>query len=174
MADAPDGVALGRHRDLDGRRMELYWRRGGVALLVAFLVLGLFNVFGQVPDNLVVQSSAASLQLHAPSGLRGGLLYEASFTIHARRELGHPTLVLGQGWAIAQQINTLEPSPVAQTSHGGAIALTLGPISAGSTYTLYGEFQVNPTSVGSWPADVSLYDGNSRLVHIKRNITVFP
>jgi hypothetical protein len=125
-------------------------------------------------SDTLVSSAAASLDLHAPSHLRGGLLYDASFRIHAHRALKHPTLVLSPGWAITQQINSFEPSPVSQASHEGAIALTLNPVAAGSTYILFGEFQVNPTSVGSWPADVSLYDGSTRLLHIDRTITVFP
>jgi hypothetical protein len=121
-----------------------------------------------------VQSPAATFQLHAPSSLRGGLLYEASFTIHAQRDLAHPVLVLAQGWAIAQTINTLEPSPADETSQDGQIALALGPIRAGSTYTLFGEFQVNPTSVGRYAGDVFLYDGNTQLLRIKRTLVVFP
>jgi hypothetical protein len=145
-----------------------------VLLLGVFVVVGLLNVFGQRPGNITVRARGISLQLHAPSSLRGGLLYEASFTIHARRALDHPAIVLSQGWAITQQINTLEPSPVSQASHDGEISLGLGPIRAGTTYTLFGEFQVNPTSFGRWPADVSLYDGSTRLVSINRAITVFP
>jgi hypothetical protein len=173
-AEIPDSIVLRRHRDLEGRRQQIHVRRAIVVLLAAFLVAGLLNVFGQRPDNTTVQAAGVSLRLHAPSALRGGLLYEASFTIHAQRALKHPTLVLDQGWAIAQQINTLEPSPGNQTSRDGEISLSLGPIAAGATFTLFGEFQVNPTSVGSWPADVSLYDGNKRLLTIDRSIVVYP
>ena len=145
-----------------------------VALLTAFVLVGLLNVFGQRPGDTTVEAAGVSLQLHAPSSLRGGLLYEASFTIHARRALDHPALVLAQGWTIAQTINTLEPSPADETSRDGDIELDLGPIDAGSTYTLFGEFQVNPTSVGSYSGDVSLYDGDKRLLHIDRTIVVYP
>jgi hypothetical protein len=106
--------------------------------------------------------------------LRGGLLYETSFTIHSERKLDHPVLVLSRGWALVNTINSLEPSPATQTSHNGDIALGLGPIDAGSTYTLYGEFQVNPTSFGRYSGDVTLYDGNTKLLSIPRTMTVFP
>lgn len=131
-------------------------------------------MFGQRPSNTTVEANGVSFQLHAPSALRGGLLYEASFTIHTRLALAHPALLLSGGWAIVQQINSLEPSPLSQASHDGGIALGLNPIPAGGTYTLFGEFQVNPTSVGWWPGDVSLYDGNKRIVHIDRTIVVYP
>jgi hypothetical protein len=174
MAAVPDRIVLPRHRDLEGRRGGIYWRRAMVGLLTLFAVLGLLNVFGQRPENTTVAARGVSFQLHAPSALRGGLLYEASFTIHAPRALKHPVLVLATGWAIVEQINSLEPSPVTQASRDGQIALGLGSIAAGSTYTLFGEFQVNPTSVGRYDGDVSLYDSGTRLVHIDRTIAVYP
>ena len=174
MAAVPDQIVLRRHRDLEGRRGGIRRRRGMVVLLSVFVAAGLFNVFGQRPENTLVAANGVSFQLHAPSALRGGLLYEASFRIQPSRTLSHPVLVLAPGWAITEQINSLEPSPVSQASHNGQIALGLGPIRAGTTYTLFGEFQVNPTSVGWWPGDVSLYEGNKRLIHIDREIVVFP
>jgi hypothetical protein len=174
MAEIPERIVLPRHRDLEGRRGGIGWRRAMVALFALFVLAGLLNVFGQRPDDTTVTANGVSLQLHVPAALRGGLLYEASFTIHASRALHHPVLVLAKGWPIVQQINSLEPSPASQANNDGQIALGLGPIAAGTTYTLYGEFQVNPTSVGWFPGDVTLYDGNTKLLHIDRTIMVFP
>lgn len=174
MADVPDTIVLKRHRDLEGRRGGIWWRRGIVALLAAFLVAGLLDVFGQRPGGTTVDSRAASLELYAPAHLRGGLLYEARFTIEAHRPLKHAVLLLAPGWAESQQMNTIEPSPVSQTSSDGQLSLLLGHIDAGSTYRLFIEFQVNPTNIGRRSQDVSLYDGNRRLVHIARVATFFP
>ncbi len=174
MAAVPDHIVLRRHRDLEGRRGGIRWRRATVVLLSIFVVAGLLNVFGQRPENTVVVANGVSFQLHAPSALRGGLLYEASFRIQPSHTLGHPVLVLAPGWAITEQLNSFAPSPIAQTSHNGALALGLGRIRAGTTYTLFGEFQVNPTSVGWWPGDVTLYDGNKQILHIDRTIVVYP
>jgi hypothetical protein len=174
MAEVPDQLVLRRHRDLEGRRNGIHWRRSMLVLLTAFIVAGLLNVFGQRPNSTIVRSPAASLELSAPSHLRGGLLYAATFTVHARRTLHHATLVLSPGWAEAQQMNTVEPSPVSQSSHDGELSLLLGKIRAGATYKLFMQFQVDPTSVGRRAADVSLYDGSARLVHIDRTVTFFP
>src|SRR4051794_23329854 len=114
MAEIPDQIVLRRHRDLEGRRGNI-WRLATLAALALFLLAGLLNVFGQRPSDTTVEAGGVSLRLHAPSSLRGGLLYEASFTIHTQRALAHPALVLPQSWAIAHTINTLEPSPVTQT-----------------------------------------------------------
>jgi hypothetical protein len=174
MASIPDQISVKRHVDLEGRRSGLSFRRAGVATVGIVLVLGLLGVFGQRPGRATVDSSAASVELFAPTHLRGGLLYEARFTIAAHRRLDHAVLQLAPGWAESQQINTIEPSPVAETSHDGQIALTLGTIPAGEVYRLWMEFQVDPTNVGRRTADAALYDGSTRLLTIHRTITIWP
>ena len=72
------------------------------------------------------------------------------------------------------QINTIEPSPLGQASRNGDLLFTLGHIPAGQTYKLFMGFQANPTNVGRHNADVTLYDGGRKLVHLDRAVTVFP
>jgi hypothetical protein len=45
----PEGLTLARHRDLGGRRSELWGRRASVALLAIPPLLAALNVFGQQP-----------------------------------------------------------------------------------------------------------------------------
>ena len=145
-----------------------------MTLIVAIPVIALFNVFGQRPDTNTLVSPVASLKIYAPSHLRGGLLYEARFTISARRKLNHAVLLLSPGWAESQQINTIEPSPLAEGSRDGDLFFTLGSVPKGQVYRLFLEFQVNPTNVGRRRADVALYDGDTRLLAVHRTITVYP
>ena len=174
MAAAPYRIVLKRHRELTGRGFNRPVRYALVALVGAVVVLGLANVFGQRPGRLVARSAQADLELYAPAHLRGGLLYEARFTIDAHEDLTHAALLLTSGWAESQTINTIEPSPLAETSRDGDLLFTLGPVKKGQRYTLWIEFQVNPTNVGRRSADVVLYDGDARLLRIDRTITVFP
>jgi hypothetical protein len=174
MSEIPEAIVLRRHRDLVGRRKAIWLRRALIALLGAFLLAGLAGTFGQRPDTFVSRSGAATLELRVPSRLRGGLLYEARFTIRAHRTLKDATLQLSPGWAEGMQINTIEPGPTSETSHNGQIVLTLGKIPAGDLHTLFMQFQVNPTNVGHRAARVALYDGSRRLLTIDRHVTVFP
>src|SRR4051794_21687013 len=174
MADIPDQIVLKRHRDLEGRHNLIWWRRGIIALLVVLLLLGAVNLFGQRPGHTTVVTPAASLELYAPTRLRGGLLYEARFTITAHRDVKNALLQLSPGWNEGQQLNTIEPSPLAEGSRNGDLLLTLGHVPAGQKFRLFMELQVNPTNVGRRTADVTLYDGGTKLVHIHRVITVFP
>ncbi|HEY2542384.1 MAG TPA: hypothetical protein VGH92_04965 [Gaiellaceae bacterium] len=174
MADVPEKIDLRRHRDLEGRRGQIWWRRGLTLALLAFLVAGLANEFGQAQDVVRAGGGSASLELSAPAHLRGGLLYTVRFTITARRDVKNAVLELSPGWADGLQINTIEPSPLGQASRNGDMLFTLGHIPAGRKYVLFMGFQVNPTNVGSHNADVTLYDGGKQLVHIDRTVTVFP
>jgi hypothetical protein len=174
VSEIPETIVLRRHRDLVGRRKAIWVRRGLIALLAVFLIAGLANTFGQQPETIVGRSRAATLDLSAPSRVRGGLLYQARFTIHAHRTLDDAVLQLSPGWGEGMQMNTIEPSPVSEASHDGQIVLTLGKIPAGRVHTLFMQFQVDPTNVGSRPAGAALYDGNRRLLKVDRHVTVFP
>jgi hypothetical protein len=173
MAEPPGFLTLRRHRDLVGRR-SLAWRRGGIAIMTLVLLAGLANVFGQRPETSEASVSDAKLKVYAASRVRGGLYYEARFTIDARRELKKATLVLDSGWAEGLTINTVEPSPVGEASRDGRLAFELGRIPAGETYLFFVQLQVNPTNVGRRSQDVALYDGERLVASISRTVTVFP
>jgi hypothetical protein len=174
MARIPDTLVLKRHRDLEGKEHQAWVRRGLLALVAAVPVLALLNVFGQRPHSETARASAAALELYAPSHLRGGLIWEARFTIFAHRELKKATLELDRGWMEGMTINTIEPSPVGEGSHDGKLVLELGHVPAGQKYALYMQFQVNPTNVGRRGQDVRLYDGRRLIATLDRKVSVFP
>jgi hypothetical protein len=170
----PDAIVLKRHRDLEGRDRHAWVRRGLLALVGAIPLLALFNVFGQRPHIETVVSPPAKLELYAPSHVRGGLLWEARFTVTARSDLKRATLVLDKGWMEGMTINTIEPAPIGEGSRDGKLVLELGRVPAGQQHSLYVQFQVNPTNVGRRPQDVRLYDGDRLLTTLDRTVTVFP
>jgi hypothetical protein len=175
VADAPDSIVLERDRDFKGRRYDIWVRRGLMALVTAVPVIALFNVFGQRPETHSLLGQAASLKIYAPARLRGGLLYEARFHITAIQNIEDAYLVLGPGWAEGMQMNTIEPSPVSETSNNGRLSFELGEIRAGHSYILFMQFQVNPTNV-AWnrKQTVWLNDGTTRLLTFSRGLTIFP
>jgi len=175
VAEIPDTIVLERHRDLEGRHRHVWFRRGLLALVALIPVLGLFNVFGQRPGRATLATSAARLQLYAPTRARGGLLFEARFHITARRDLKKAILVLDPGWAEGMSINTIEPGPSGEASRDGQLELTLGHIPQGQTFLLFMQFQVNPTNV-AWhrPQNVELFDGGTHLLTLKHSLTVYP
>jgi hypothetical protein len=114
------------------------------------------------------------MKLYAPTKLRSGLFYEARFTIVARKEIEKATLVLDPGWLEGMTLNSLEPSPIGESSRDGNIALELGHIRPGTRHLFFLQFQVNPTNVGRRSQRVELHDDTTPLLAIDRRVTVWP
>ena len=171
---APQGIRLGRDRDMKGRDWHRWVRWALLGLLGGFVALAAFNVFGQRPSSKTVESPEASLKVYSPTRVRGGLLWEARFTVRANEDVKDAQLVLSQGWLEGQSINTIEPSPVGQASRNGSLSLDLGHIRKGERYELYMQFQTNPTNIGRRDADVQLQDGPKLLLSVHRDLWVFP
>jgi len=174
VSQIPDTIVLRRDRDLGPRANDIWIRRGLFALICAVPVLALANLFGQSPETSTGAAAAARLSVSAPSRVRGGLLYQARFSVTARKSLAQAALVFDRGWLDGLTLNTVEPSPVSESSKNGKLALDLGPISAGHSYVLVLDFQVNPTTVGNQGQTLTLYDGDQALVTLHRTLTVFP
>ena len=145
-----------------------------VAIIATLLVLALFNVFGQRPQTDHAEGDAASLEVYAPTTVRGGLFYEGRFTVEAKRAIDSATIVLDPGWMESMHINTIEPSPVGEASRDGRLALDFGHVPRGERLVAYLQFQVNPTNVGRRSQDVRLADGEDVLLTIDRTVTVYP
>jgi hypothetical protein len=145
-----------------------------LALLAVFLVLGLLNTFGQRPETSSAALAEAELEVAAPERIRGGLYYQARFTVRAREELENATLVLDSGWAEGITINTLVPSPIGEASRDGRLVFELGRVPRGQKHVFFLQLQVNPTNVGRRSQDVELYDGERFLLEVDRTVTVLP
>jgi len=172
--NAPAGLTLERHRDLQGRARQVWYRRGLVLVLVAIVALALANFFGQHPATSHAESRAASLELQAPTRVRGGLMFQGRFTLVARQDLKTPKLILSPGWFEQMTVNGLEPQPSAQTTRNGAVVLTFDSLQAGQKLVFWTYFQVNPTNIGRRSQDVELDDGNTPLLRLNRKVTIFP
>ena len=174
MADAPEGIVLRRHRELAGREWHPWLRRGLLALLAVLALLALLDVFGQRPSNTRAAADAAALEIWAPRSVRGGLLFQARFTIEAHQALKEATLVLGRGWIDGLTVNTIEPGPVNEASRDGRLALELGHLPAGAKHVLFVDYQVNPTTVGNRKLTVELDDGDTQILTTQRTLTIYP
>jgi hypothetical protein len=173
VATLPDQLDVGRHRDASGR-VELIARWLVLALLTVLVATGLLSGFGQRSSTSAAVAGDASLEVSAPTRLRGGLFYQGRFTVEARAAIESPTLVLEQGWLEGMSINTVEPAPTEEASRDGNLVLTYGSLPAGDRLVVYMQFQVNPTTVGRRPAGVHLLDGETTLASVERTVTVFP
>jgi hypothetical protein len=173
---APDYIDLGRHRDFERRRLEQWLPTALLALAAVLPVLALFNVFGQSPstDKVANPNGVATLELTAPKRVRSGLLFQARIDIRAHKEIKDAVLVLDSGWLESMTLNTAEPAATSETSRDGSIAFDLGDIPAGKLWRQYLQFQANPVNAGSQSQGITLYDGNVPLLHMNRDLMVWP
>lgn len=173
MSSAPETLTLSRNRDRKGW-IGPWPSRIGIALLGAMVIAALLNAFGQRPETSTATTTAARLQIDAPSQVRSGLIYTARFRIDALQEIKNAVLVLSPGWADGYTFNGTAPQPASESSADGKLSLTLGKIARGQHYTLFVSLQVNPTNVGHPDQTVWLYDGNRVLLTIHRDILIWP
>lgn len=170
----PETLDRGENLDLAGRQAELWVRRAVLLLFVAFIAVGLANVFGQRASTETATGERAALELTAPGNVRSGLIYQARFRIEARRTIEKPQLVLSPGWFDGLTINTFQPDPVEQSERQGEIVLTYDTIAAGEIFTARLQYQVNPTAVGTRSQAAVLADDGEPLAQIERTVTIFP
>jgi hypothetical protein len=170
----PEGLSLEDHRDLTGRVRTPIVRNVLLGLLSLILLLGLLNVFGQVPTVSTVETSVARLEVKAPRTMRGGLYFQARYRVEAIEEIADATIVLDPDWLEDITLNTVEPAPIGEASRDGKIAMALGRIPAGDEYILFLHYQVNPTASGTRTQNVELYDGERLLATIEREAFVWP
>lgn len=142
--------------------------------MAVLLVLALFGLFGQSPSTTRAQGTPASLEVNAPGTVRGGLLFQTRFTIHAHAELKDAILVLGRGWLDGLTLNTMEPGPLNEASRNGSLSLDLGHLPAGAKHVLYIDYQVNPTTISSRTLRVELDDGKQRILTLSRHLRILP
>jgi hypothetical protein len=173
VAELPDYLDLGRHRDVS-MRAELLARWTVLGLIAGLAVAALLGLVGQSPREAVAVGDAAELEVSAPTRLRGGVFFQGRFTVDARAPLESPTLVLDPGWLESMHINTIEPAPTEEASRDGDLALTFAALEPGDRLVVYMQFQVNPTNVGRRSADIGLYDGKTLITSVERTVTVFP
>jgi hypothetical protein len=174
MPRLPETLDRRHNVDLAGRSLEPWVRRAILLALIGLVALALANVFGQAAATSAAETTTARLEVRAPEALRGGLIYEARFTVEARDELRRANLVLDPGWFDGMTLNSTEPDPVGWAQRNGRSVIELGEIPAGERYVLRLQFQVNPTAIGGRRQDVRLENGGQPLALVKRSIFVYP
>lgn len=171
----PEGLSHDRDLEMRGRAAPLWIRRGVIVALLAFLALGLAGVFGQESSVTTVRAPAAEVRLDAPARLRGGLLSQGRIRVTAVSRIARPRIVLGTGWSEGITINTVSPSPAAESvDDRGRWVLAYDELPAGGTLTVRLETQVNPTTTGRRDQGVEVRDGAATVARVARTVTIFP
>ena len=174
MTNVPDGIALDRDRDLEGRVRNPWVRRGLLCLIAVLPVLALLNVFGQHPTSTSASAPAASVTVTAPARLRSGLIFQVRVQIAAHQDIKELEVVFDRGWWESMSVNSTVPEPSEESSSDGRVVFDYGPLGRGHTHVSWLYFQVNPTNVGKRQENIDVKDGETELVRINRSMTIFP
>jgi len=137
-------------------------------------VLGLGNVFGQAPGSWGRTTPIASLQLSAPSAVRGGLVFQVRVTVDAHVPLAHPALVLSRGYWEQMTLNTHLPEPDAVVATADGVRASYGALKAGDRLVAWFQFQANPAHFGREHARLALFDGRTPITEIDRTVVAYP
>jgi hypothetical protein len=174
MKEGPRYLDRALDLELRGRAAHTLYRRLGLGVLALIVVAALVGAFGQETTMTVAPGREGVLSVDAPPQLRGGLLFQARFEIHARRRLAHPRLLLSPGWFESMTQNSLVPTPLSESSTPAGVSMTFEELPAGQTLVLWSDWQVNPTNVGRHSEDTILFDGSKPIAIADRTVTVFP
>jgi hypothetical protein len=173
-AQLPEGLSREEDVELQHRGGQVWSRRAGLALLALVALLALLNLAGQRASTTTTAGPTAEFDVRAPAHLRGGLLYQARFTVLARKPIKNLHLVLSPGWFEGLTMNTMEPSAGQEGSRDGKPSFSYGSLDPGRRLVVWTEWQVNPTTVTHRSLEADVYDGGARLAHIHRTLTVLP
>jgi hypothetical protein len=174
MTSTPARLTLKTHRDRRNWWQSPWIRRVLLVVPALLVVLGLANVFGQRPTTTSAATSMARLTVDAPTHGRSGLIYAAHFRIEAIEQLKDARLIIDPGWADGYTVNGVTPQPLTQGSSNGRLNFGFGHVPASHQLDFWLSLQINPTSVGHHSQRVSLYDGRTQVVTIRRAIFIFP
>jgi hypothetical protein len=169
----PPTLDTDRHLHLHGRRHQPWLRRIAITLMTVLLAVALTGAFGQRDKVSHASTPDATLAVHAPDRVRGGIFYQGRIDVRALRDLKHPTLVFGTGWTEQMQLNTIEPSPDAEDAPDGRLHLGYGELKPGDTLRVWLQLEVNPVSVGRRDQSVELWDGQTVITRVARRVTIF-
>jgi hypothetical protein len=152
----------------------LWARRATLTVFGVVVALALAGVLGQEGATTRAAGPQARMSLSAPDTVRGGVFFQARVEVRAVRDIAHPRVVLGRGWAEGFQVNSIEPSAMEESSRDGRIVLSYDQLAAGDRLTIWFQFQVNPTQSGRRDFSVELDDAERPVARITHEITVLP
>ncbi len=140
----------------------------------AVIVAALAGVFGQQHETAHAETSAASVTVRAPTRIRGGLFFQGRIDIVARQAIKRPRIVLGPAWTEQMQLNTLEPAPTGESTSAGKLELEYDALAPGDHFTVWLQYEANPTGFGTRDRSVTLLDDAAPLARVPGDLTALP
>lgn len=149
-------------------------RRVSLLAVLAFLVLGLLNAFGQHAAVSSVTANGVTLTVDSPTALRGGLIFTTMVTVVPQAQIKDMHIVVSPDWLRGMTLNGVAPQASNDSSSAQGLDLDYQQLPAGQAFALWISWQVNPTNAGSRAEDITVNDGSTKLVTLHRSVFIFP
>lgn len=143
--------------------------------LGAILLAGLAGLFGGKPDmTRRIDSTDARLTVKAPVVIRNGMFFETLVEVRARRPIAQLVIAISDPLWRQMTINTMIPAASEESYSDGAQRFTFDSLDAGDTFRFKVDGQINPSLLIGNRGDITILDGERRLVSMPVTVKVLP
>ncbi|EQB14157.1 hypothetical protein RLDS_14635 [Sphingobium lactosutens DS20] len=143
--------------------------------LGAILLAGLAGLFGGKPDmTRRIDSADARLTVKAPTVIRNGMFFETLVEVRARRPVAQLVIAMSDPLWRQMTINTMIPAASEESYSDGAQRFTFARLDAGDTFRFKVDGQINPSLLIGNRGDITILDGERRLVSMPVTMKVLP
>lgn len=143
-------------------------------LLGGLLALGLSGALGGLERTSRVRTDAASLELRGAETIRNGEYLELTILMTPRRDVTNAVMEIDAGFWRNVTVNTMIPAPEKEELKDGVMRFEFGPLNAGESATIKIDGQVNPHRFGRSSGTFVFLDGERKLTHLVRKLSVIP
>ncbi len=142
--------------------------------MLAFVLVGLAGVFGQVQRTRVTDGPVAKLTVRTPEALRGGLYWPAEIRVEGHRRITAPCSCSARATSAGCSSTPSSQRPSRRASRGGRLAFTYPTLEPGDDLVVRFQLQVNPTTVGEQDLGVRLESADTKPVDLPARARVLP
>lgn len=167
----PDGLTPDHELSATG------WRRRTnplPVLLLSLLMIGALVGLAGVEETVAEEADAATVTWHAPARIRNGEFFEMRLQVDALERIDE--LVVGVEASLWEDytVNTFFPAAAEETSEGGELLFTFGPLEPGGSFLMKVDAQINPDMLWRNEGTVTVYDGEEVIVELPIVMEVLP
>jgi hypothetical protein len=171
--EAPDtGIDL--NFDPGRLRSARWWRRGGLALLVLLLALGVAGAFDTSEDEVSASAGSVDLEVSYPDRVRAGLESTLGITVADPAGFSGPIeLAVGREWMEMFDLGAIVPAPDSETGNPERLLWTFEP-PPGDRFEVSVSLTLRPAVRTGERGEVALLSGDVALAVTEFETNVVP
>lgn len=166
---APDGISKDNERSSGGPSPL------PILFLGAILAAGLGGLYGGQSDPVrEVRADGTTLSVRAPATLRNGMFFETVIEVTPTRPVDDLVIAVSDGLWREMTINTMIPAAQEESHAHGNQRFSFGKAAPGDTLRFKIDGQVNPPLFAGTSGEITVFDGERKLVGLPVRMRVLP